>query len=383
MSEEDNRINILEIDDNSSIFSESEEIKFTNVTSIEEMEEFLFNIAFTDGLNDIWISANESVMVRINGEIKRFYQVEPISEEVVNGWIKKVCGDSWKLNVDASYQVVSKDKKTIVRYRVNVYTQRGAYRICMRLINNSIPDAQKLGLPKRVIQVATTVKDGLIFFTGVTGSGKSTSISSLLDLRGKLRREHILTLEDPIETEFSDSTSFYSQREKGRDFTDFPTALTHALREAPNTILIGEIRDAETAEIALHAAETGHLVLATLHTRRAAQAVSRFGLMFSEERQAEIYKMLSDLLRVVVCQRLIPASGGGRVALLEVMDNQEGSSIRSLLSQGKIMAVTNSIRTGGDTESFSFERHLEALYKQQKITLSIYNEQKELLAVKS
>lgn len=371
------------VDDISTLFDESEGLEDLEVKSVEDFDYALEKLSYMDGLNDIWITPNQPTMVRINGEITRLSNIKDIKEEVMKEWITKVAGTDWNYNTDASHYVMNEDKTRVTRYRVNIYKQKGVYRICLRLINNEIPDSQKLGLPKRVIQVATTTKDGLIFFTGVTGSGKSTSIASLLDLRGRLRREHILTLEDPIETEFTDQVSFYSQREKGRDFTDFPTALTHALREAPNTILIGEIRDVETADIALHASETGHLVLATLHTRRAAQAVSRFSLMFPPEQQGEIYKLLADLLKVVVCQKLIPAASGGRCALLEVMDNVEGSSIRSLLAQGKISAVANSMNHSGDTESFSFEKHLELLYREKKITMQVYKEQLDLLEVKS
>ena len=351
--------------------------------SIADFDIMLELLSYKEGLNDVFFTGNESTKARMHGEIRTLDDLPFIPEKLLHEWITHACGEKWAKNVDASYQVMNPEGTRKTRYRVNVYTVLGKLRVCMRLINNSIPDSKKLGLPSRVIQVATTVKDGLVFFTGVTGSGKSTSIASLLDLRGRMRCEHILTLEDPIETEFTDSSSFFSQREKGRDFTTFPEALTHALRESPNSMLIGEIRDGETAEIALHAAETGHLVMATLHTKRAAHAVSRYALMFPPEQQDEVYKLLADLLRVVVCQKLIPAVGGGRVALLELMDNPEGSSIRSLMAQGKIAAVVNSMSNSGDTESFSFEQHLELLYKSNKIAINVYNEQKNLLQSKS
>jgi twitching motility protein PilT len=361
------------------IFDGHEDQPLMAIETVADLNILFEKLSYREGVNDLWITAGDIIKARIHGEIRMLTDLPVVPEKVLNPWIDSVCGTAWKFNVDSSYQVMNQDASRKTRYRINVYTERGKLRVCARLINNVIPDAQALGMPKRVIESATTVKDGLIFFTGVTGSGKSTSIAALLDLRSRLKSEHILTLEDPIETEFVDSSSFFSQREKGRDFVDFPNGLSNALRESPNTMLIGEIRDGETAEIALHAAETGHLVFATLHTKRAAHAVARYALMFPPEQQDEVYKLLADLLRVVVCQKLIPAVGGGRVALLELMDNPEGSSIRSLLAQGKIAAVTNSMSNSGDTQSFTFEQHLELLYKQNKIAINVYNEMKNIL----
>ncbi len=214
---------------------------------------------------------------------------------------------------DLSYHLGEK-----ARFRVNVFSQRGSYSIVLRKLATKIPTIDELKLPK-VFKEMADERNGLILVTGATGSGKSTSLAALLDEINNKRAVHIVTLEDPVEFVHTHKKATFNQRELGTDFDTFANGLRAALRQAPKVILVGEMRDRETVEIALSAAETGHLVLSTLHTIDAGQTVNRIVGMFEQEEERQIRIRLADTLRWVVCQRLLPKVGGGRVAVMEIM----------------------------------------------------------------
>jgi twitching motility protein PilT len=219
---------------------------------------------------------------------------------------------------DLSYTLPGK-----ARFRVNVFSQSGNYSIVLRQLETKVPTIKEMGLPEIFYKVAQE-RNGIVIFTGATGTGKTTSLAALLSEINKDKSVHIVTLEDPVEYIHTHKKATFNQRELGKDFSSFATGLRAALRQAPKVILVGEMRDRETVEIGLSAAETGHLVFTTLHTVDAGQTINRILGMFSSEEENQIRIRLADTLRWVVCQRLLPKVGGGRAAAFEVL----GTSLR-------------------------------------------------------
>jgi twitching motility protein PilT len=219
---------------------------------------------------------------------------------------------------DLSYSLPGK-----ARFRVNVFSQSGNYSIVLRQLETKIPTINDMNLPE-VFYKLSAERNGIIIFTGATGTGKTTSLAAILEEINKNKAVHIITLEDPVEYIHSHKKATFNQRELGKDFSAFAIGLRAALRQAPKVILVGEMRDRETVEIGLSAAETGHLVFSTLHTVDAGQTINRILGMFATEEENQIRIRLADTLRWVVCQRLLPKSGGGRIAAFEIL----GTSLR-------------------------------------------------------
>ncbi len=240
---------------------------------------------------------------------------------------------------DLSYALPGK-----ARFRVNVFSQSGNYSIVLRQLETKIPTVKEMNLPEVFFKIAQE-RNGIIIFTGATGTGKTTSLAAILEEINRNKAVHIVTLEDPIEYIHSHKKATFNQRELGKDFSEFSKGLRAALRQAPKVILVGEMRDRETVEIGLTAAETGHLVLTTLHTVDAGQTINRVLGLFSTEEENQVRTRLSDTLRWVVCQRLLPKSGGGRIAAFEIL----GTSLR----------VKDSILNGED-EGKTFYDMMEA-----------------------
>jgi twitching motility protein PilT len=230
------------------------------------------------------------------------------------------------------------------RFRVNIFSQRGNLSIVLRKLNTSIPTVEQLGLPQLLKEVAKE-KTGLILVTGATGSGKSTTLAAVLNEINETKSIHIITLEDPVEFIHPQKKSTFNQREMGSDFSTFATGLRAALRQAPKVVLVGEMRDRETVEIGLSAAETGHLVMSTLHTIDAGQTINRILGMFETDEQEQVRIRLSDTLRWIISQRLAPKVGGGRYALFELM----GANLR-----------TKDTIIHGESEGKSFYEIIEA-----------------------
>jgi twitching motility protein PilT len=240
---------------------------------------------------------------------------------------------------DAAYTLADK-----ARFRINIFSQRGNYSIVCRKLNTEIPTLDKLNLPE-IIRLVPREKTGLVLVTGATGSGKSTTLAAILNEINVSKPVHIITLEDPVEFVHPHHAATFNQRELGTDFDNYSNGLRAALRQAPKVILVGEMRDRETVKIALSAAETGHLVLSTLHTIDAGQTINRILGMFETEEQEQIRGRLAETLRWVVSQRLVPRESGGRFAMLEIM----GSNLRT----------QETIRLG-ETEGKSFYEIIEA-----------------------
>jgi twitching motility protein PilT len=283
----------------------------------------------------------ELVPVASNPPIERLtaFQTEMIALNLINGNPRLTEDLVRSGSCDSSYSVGDQ-----LRFRVNVFSQRGKYSIVMRKLNTEIPSLEHLKLPDIFRQVAQE-KTGLVLVTGATGSGKSTTLAAILDEINVSRSVHIITLEDPVEFVHPHKKSTFNQREMGNDFSSFATGLRAALRQAPKVVLVGEMRDRETVEIGLAAAETGHLVLSTLHTIDAGQTINRVLGMFDPEEQEQIRIRLSDTLRWVISQRLVPKQGGGRYALLEIM----GANLR-----------TKETIIQGESEGKSFYEIIEA-----------------------
>ena len=263
--------------------------------------------------------------------------------------------------LDTAYAVTG-----LSRFRMNVYRQRGSVGAAFRVIPYSIPKLEDLGLPF-VIETLAHLTRGLVLITGPTGSGKSTTMASLIDVANRTRSAHIMTIEDPIEYMHSHQRSLVNQREVGVDTAGFNVALKHALRQDPDIILVGELRDLETTSVAVTAAETGHLVLATLHTQSAAQTVDRLIDIYPAHQQSQIRAQLANCLQAVVTQALAPRKDGtGRVAIAEVMI--ASPPIRNLIREGKAFKIPTVIQSSGELGMVTFDHSLAKVLDQHLIS---------------
>ncbi len=249
------------------------------------------------------------------------------------------------------------------RFRVNVFSQRGVYSIVMRKLESKVPTIEELGLPD-CFKAMAGEKNGIIFFTGATGTGKTTSLAAILDEVNRTEQLHVITLEDPIEFVHPHKKATFNQRELGKDIDAFASGLRAALRQAPHVILVGEIRDRETVDVALNAAETGHLVFSTLHTTSAGHTINRILGMYSTEEERQVRFRLADSLRWVVGQRLLPKIKGGRVAIFEIMQNniRVKDSIINGESGGKTFYEI--IENGQAYNMQTFDQHIVRLFEQ-------------------
>ncbi|HEX4997468.1 MAG TPA: PilT/PilU family type 4a pilus ATPase [Terriglobia bacterium] len=262
-------------------------------------------------------SSGELVPVSVDPPVEKLtpFQTEMIALQLIGG-TRRLMEDLIRTgSCDSSYTVGQK-----ARFRVNIFTQRGHYSIVLRKLTTEIPSLEQLNLPPVFHNIAKE-KTGLVLVTGATGSGKSTTLAALLNELNATKAIHIVTLEDPVEFVHPSNRATFNQREMGVDFSSFAAGLRSAMRQAPKVILVGEMRDRETVEIGLSAAETGHLVLSTLHTINAGQTINRIVGMFEQDEEQQIRVRLAETLRWVVSQRLIPRVEGGRVAALEIMGN--------------------------------------------------------------
>ena len=267
------------------------------------------------------------------------------------------------------------------RFRVNVFTQQGHLSIVMRKMESTIPTIQSLNLPE-VFNKMTKEINGFILVTGATGSGKSTTLAALCDKINKEKMVHVVTLEDPIEFVHPHKKCTFNQRELGNDFDSFANGLRAALRQAPKVILVGEMRDRETMEIGMSAAETGHLVMSTLHTVDAGQTINRILGFFDQEEQPQIRNRLIDTIRYVVCQRLLPKEGGDRVAAFEIMANN--LRVRDLIINGETEDRTfyDIIEDGVALGMQTFDQHILELYEHGLIseeTAKVYSSRKSAI----
>ena len=254
----------------------------------------------------------------------------------------------------------------LARFRVNTYRQRGSMAAVVRVVAFGIPDWQSLHIPPQVMELAS-LTHGMVLVTGTAGSGKSTTQACVIDRINQTRSGHIITLEDPIEYLHRNAKSIVSQRESSIDTQDYLAALRACLRQAPDVILLGEMRDHETIRTAMTAAETGHLLIATLHTKGAVNTVARIVDSFPSTQQEQVRSQLSMVLRTVVCQQLLPDKDGGMVPAYEIM--QMNNAIRSLIRDNKTHQIDNAIAAGGAEGMISMDQSILTLYKAGKVTM--------------
>jgi twitching motility protein PilT len=329
-------------------------------SAMELMIEDLMEQLIEMGGSDMHIQAGAPVYFRISGKL------QPISEDpltpqecqklifsMLNNTQRKDLEQNWEL--DCSYGV-----KGLARFRVNVYKERGYYAACLRALSSKIPNFDQLGLPQVAREMSERPR-GLVLVTGPTGSGKTTTLAAMVDLINRTRPEHILTIEDPIEYVFPNIKSLIHQRQKGEDTKSFANALKAALREDPDVILVGEMRDLETIGLAISAAETGHLVMGTLHTSSAAATVNRILDVFPPEQQPQVQAQLSNSLVAVFSQTLVPKKNPkpgefGRVMAQEIM--VVTPAIANLIREGKVAQIYSAIQTGAKIGMLTMEQAL-------------------------
>ncbi len=316
--------------------------------------------------SDLHIRVGEPPVFRIHGILYRqdFPVLEPDdARDLVYSVMKDVHRQKYErdLEMDMAYEL-----EGVARFRVNCFRQQGALGAVMRLIPIEIQTVDDLGLPQ-ILKDMAMLPRGLVLVTGPTGSGKSTTLAAMVDHINSQKREHIMTIEDPIEFVHTDKTCAINQREVGVDTHTFADALRHVLRQNPDTILVGEMRDLETIGLTITAAETGHLVFATLHTTDAMQTVDRAIDVFPPAQQAQVRMQLSVTLEGVVCQALLPKLGAeGRVAGFEIM--MATPAIRALIREGKTHQIYNSIQMGKDDGMIVLDQYLADLVQTRQVS---------------
>lgn len=306
----------------------------------------------------------ELVPVKLKPNITRLtpYQTEIIAMNLLN-WDRRLTESLIQQgSCDLSYHLGSK-----ARFRINIFSQSGHYSIVMRKLESTVPTISDMKLPESFLEIAEE-KNGIVLFTGATGTGKTTSLAAILENINENKSVHVVTLEDPIEYQHTHKKSTFNQRELGVDFDTFPNGLRAALRQAPKVILVGEMRDRESVDIGLTAAETGHLVFSTLHTVDAGQTVNRLLSMYSKEEEIQARIRLADTVRWIVCQRLLPKVGGGRVAAFEILRTniRVKDSILHGESEGKTFYEI--MQAGRPFGMATFDDYIVSLYENGLIT---------------
>lgn len=316
--------------------------------------------------SDIHLVVGSPPMLRIDGELRSIDGAPPLTaqmaEELITPILTQEQKDYVRVNKELDFGYSFQDKG---RYRVNVYTAKGALAAAMRLIPVTIKSVEELQLPV-ILKEFANYPQGLVLLTGPTGEGKSTTLAALIDLINATRADHIVTIEDPIEFVYTPKKSIISQRELNHDTNSWDIALRSVLREDPDVVLIGEMRDYETIASALTIAETGHLVFGTLHTSTAAETVDRIVDVFPAHQQGQVRQQLAATLKVVASQRLMQAKTGGRTAALEIMI--ANSAIKNLIREGKTHQIDTVIQTNAGVGMMLFETHLAELVQRGVIT---------------
>ena len=326
-----------------------------------------------DNVSDLNITVGKPFQVETSGELAvvdmdpPFHEITPFQAEI---FALNLINQNRRLtenlllegSCDSSYELPGK-----ARFRTNIFSQRGNYSIVLRKLATKIPTCQELGIPGSFLEMAEE-KNGIVLITGATGCGKSTSLAAILNEINDAKSVHVVTLEDPVEFDHPHKKSTFNQREMGEDFDTFSGGLRAALRQAPKVILVGEMRDRVTLDIALSAAETGHLVLSTLHTVDAGQTVNRIIGMFPPEEENQIRTRLADVVRWIVCQRLLPKVGGGRIAAFEIM--RTNLRVKDTILHGESEGKTfyEIIQAGEAFGMSTFDDFIVGLYEQGVIT---------------
>ncbi len=333
----------------------------------EDMIELLELLLSYEG-SDLHITAGAKPKVRVHGELLDLDEFEPLNPSDAQNLCYSVMTELQRKTLEEDFDVdFSFGIQKLARFRANVYIQRGTVAGAFRVIPYEIPPFEELGIPPVVQEFAKLAK-GLVLVTGPTGSGKSTTLAALIDKINRERKVHIITIEDPIEFTYRHRLALIDQREVGSDVKSFSKALKHVMRQDPDVILIGEMRDLETIQAALTVAETGHLVFATLHTNSAPETVNRIIDVFPPNQQEQVRTQLSVALQGVVCQTLIKRKDGkGRVLAMEIMI--PNAAIRNLIRENKIPQIYSAMQMGqAESGMMTMNQSIVNLYKRGLIT---------------
>ncbi len=330
----------------------------------------ILQFAVRNGVSDVHLRAGKTPYFRLDGGLVTQQKMPLVEEEALIDWFKRLTSNEARAHFDREHDLdFAISVEAVGRFRVSAFLERGRLSLALRHIARAIRTTADLGLPSKLEEIALAPR-GLVLVTGATGTGKSTTVAAMVQTINRKRACHILTIEDPIEHIFEDKSSIISQREVGRDTRSFSQALRAAVRQDPDVIFLGELRDRETAETALQAAETGHLVLSTLHTLNAVETIQRILALFPPHQHGIIRNQLSAVLHAVVSQRLVRAIGGGRVAACEIMLQTELS--RELIADpSRLYELEEVIENGQNTYGMqSFDQALLSLVRQGKVQAS-------------
>jgi twitching motility protein PilT len=329
-------------------------------------------LAVSNRVSDLNFSVGRQPQVELDGQLRSIpfaglerlssFQTEQIALHLLRGNKNAIRALVKTGSTDCSYSIPGKS-----RFRVNIFQQRGTYSIVLRVINTVVPTVEQLGLPLELNNVAE-IKNGVVLVTGPTGSGKSTTLAAIIDKINREKPYHIVTIEDPIEYTHPHKMGTVNQREIGSDTQSFSLALRAALRQAPKVILIGEMRDVETMEIALEAAETGHLVLSTLHTIDASKTIDRIIGVFPKDQEPQIRTRFAQSFRYIISQRLAPKCGGGRIAALEILKSSMRTREYIAAGESEGKSLVDAMREGSDDGMQEFDQVLEGMVRGGSIT---------------
>lgn len=330
-----------------------------------ELFKKILKTAVGGGASDIHIKVGRPINLRISGDL-----VTVDSETPTREWIQEIIDN---IVPDYAKERLETDRETdfsyyyegVGRFRTNIFQQRGSFAIAMRYVQAEIPSFEELGLLPVLKKIADAPR-GIVLVSGITGSGKSTTLAAMLQYINESSRRHIITLEDPIEFVFTDKESVIEQREVGLDTGSFPAGLKHILRQDPDVIMIGEMRDATSFRAAMSAAETGHLVLSTLHTTDAGQSVDRILDFFQHEERDQVRRQLSGTLKAVICQRMVHTVDGGVTPALEILINN--GTIRKMIQENRLEKIGAAVDMGGDDGMQSFNQALFNLVKSERVS---------------
>ncbi len=342
----------------------------------------LLEFAVKQDASDLHISTGSSPMIRVHGRMMKLAIAVPTAEEVQERIVELLTDDQLERLEEMKEIDLSHRLEGLARFRVNVFSQINGMAVAFRTIPSEIKGFDELGLPE-ILKDLSLRDRGLVLYTGPTGSGKSTSLAACIDYINEYKELHIITIEDPIEYYHSSRTCLINQRELGANTHSFANALRSALREDPDVILVGEMRDLETISLALTAAETGHLVFATLHTSSAAKTIDRIIDIFPASQKTQVRSMLAESLEAVIAQKLLPMKGGvGRIAACEVM--VANTAVRNLIREDKIYQLPSVIAAGGKSGMQALDQDLQRLLNKGQIdrdTASLVAENKKLFEI--
>ncbi len=326
----------------------------------------IFTAAIAAKASDIHLCVGRPPMVRVDGELLPLDHAEPLGAPQTHDLVYSLLTGTQQQAFEADRDLdISYELRDGARFRVNLHWERGHVGLVARVIPPHIPTLEELTMPPLVADLLR-VDQGLVLVTGPTGCGKSTSLASMIETINNERAANIVTLEDPVEFIFEPKQSIIRQRQLGTDITSFPAGLKHVLRQDPNVIMVGEMRDLETIATTITLAETGHLVLATLHTHNASQTIDRIVDVFPPYQQPQVRLQLSMSLNAIISQRLVPKAGGGRIAAREVLINTP--AISNLIRENKIPQIKTTIQTSAEDGMFTLEQDVKRLLGEGQIT---------------